>query len=91
MTTQGPEQTYFVVASTDMERVSIMMTRIREQMEKVADLKAACDLSLAAESVELPGAACTDPLEKQVQAVAERVTEMVQLARQAQQDSTQGK
>jgi len=74
-----------------MERVSIMMTRIREQIDKVADLKAACDLSLAAEPVKLSGAACTAPPEKQVQAVAERVTEMVHLARQAQQDSTQGK
>jgi signal transduction histidine kinase len=84
MTTHGPEQTYFVVASTDMDRVSIMMTRIREQIDKVADLKAACDLSLAAEPIRLPGAACTAPPEKQVQAVAERVTEMVQLARQTQ-------
>ena len=91
MTAHGPEQTYFVVASTDMERVSIMMTRIREQIDKVADLKAACDLSLAAEPVKLSGAAFTDPPEKQVQAVAERVTEMVQLARQAQPDTTQGK
>jgi hypothetical protein len=91
MTTHGPEQAFFVVASTDMDRVSIMMTRIREQIDKVGDLKAACDLSLTAEPVKLSGAACTDPPERQVQAVAERVTEMVQRARPAQQDSTQGK
>jgi signal transduction histidine kinase len=91
MTTNGPEQTYFVVASTDMERVSIMMTRIREQIDKVADLKATCELGLAAEPVTLPGADCSDPLEQQVQAVAAGVTEMVLLARQAEQNSTQAK
>jgi len=78
MTSSGPEQTYLVVASTDMDRVPIMMTRIREQLEKVADLKASGELTLSAEPVTLPGPA--DPLDKQVQEVANRVTEMARLA-----------
>jgi len=90
MTTNGPEQTYFVVASTDMDRVSIMMTRIREQIDKVADLKASCELELSANPVTLPGADCADPLEKQVQAVAECVTEMVQRARKTEPSVAQG-
>jgi signal transduction histidine kinase len=90
MTTHGPEQTYFVVASTDMDRVSIMMTRIREQIDKVADLKASCELDLSANPVTLPGADCADPLEKQVQAVAECVTEMVQRARKTEPSAAQG-
>jgi hypothetical protein len=90
MTTNGPEQTYFVVASTDMERVSIMMTRIREQIDKVADLKASCELELSANPVTLPGADCADPLEKQVPAVAECVTEMVQRVRKTEPSAAQG-
>jgi signal transduction histidine kinase len=74
----GPEQTFLVVASTDMDRVPIMMTRIREQLEKVADFKAIGELTLSAEPVTLPDPA--DPLEKQVQEVANRVTEMARLA-----------
>ena len=78
MTTSGPEQTFFVVASTDMDRVPIMTTRIREQLEKVADLKASGQLALSAAPVTLPDPA--DPLEKQVQQVANRITEMARLA-----------
>lgn len=78
MTTPGPEQTFLVVASTDMERVPIMMTRIREQLEKVADLKASGELALSAAAVTVPDP--TRPLEEQVQEVATRVTEMARLA-----------
>jgi hypothetical protein len=66
------------------------MTRIREQIDKVADLKASCELELSADPVTLPGVDCADPLEQQVQSVAERVTEMVQLARQTEQSTAQG-
>jgi hypothetical protein len=51
-----------------------MMTRIHEQLEKVADFKALGELTLSAEPVTLPDPA--DPLEKKVQEVANRVTEM---------------
>ena len=85
MTASGPEQTFLVVASTDMDRVPIMMTRIREQLEKVADLKATGKLTLSAEPVTLPGPA--NPLEKQVQEVANRVTEMAHSALGSVQNS----
>jgi signal transduction histidine kinase len=87
MTTHGPEKTFFVVASTDMDRVSIQMTRIREQIENVAELKANCELHLSAEAVTLPGTGCTDSLEKQVQEVADRVTEMARLIPKGEGDS----
>jgi signal transduction histidine kinase len=74
----GPEQTFLVVASTDMNRVPIMMTRIREQLEKVADFNTIGELTLSAEPVTLPDPA--SPLEKQVQEVANRVTEMARFA-----------
>ena len=38
MATHGAEETYFVVASTHIDRADIMMARIREQLGKVEDL-----------------------------------------------------
>jgi signal transduction histidine kinase len=89
MTTRGPEQTFYVVASTDMDRVSIMMTRIREQIDKVDDLKANCELGLSAEPVTLPSADCSDATEKQLQDVADRVTEMARLIPKVEPNSTE--
>ncbi len=39
MTANGGEETFLVVASTDLGRAEVMMTRIREQLGKVDDLK----------------------------------------------------
>jgi signal transduction histidine kinase len=91
MTTHGPEQTYFVVASTDMDRVSVMMTRIREQIEKIADLQANCELELSAAAVTLPEAGSADSLAQAVQLVADRVTEMARLAPKTEHESGNGK
>jgi hypothetical protein len=91
MTASGPEQTYFVVASTDMERVSIMMTRIREQIDKVAELKANCELQLSAEPVTLASAAREGSLEAQVQAVTDRVIDMARLTPPGGKNSTEMK
>lgn len=80
MVSSGADQTFFVVTSTDMDHVSIMTTRIREQLEKVSELQANRELTLtlSASAVTLPSPAET--LEKQVREVADRVTEMIQLA-----------
>ena len=73
----GSEENLFVVASTDMARVNIMMTRIRGQLESCTELKAAGALRVTAEPLELPPVAATDSLEQQVQRVADRVTESI--------------
>jgi signal transduction histidine kinase len=80
MTSSGPEQRLFVVASTDMERAPIMMTRIREQMEKLEELKANGTFEISALEIPLPDHAPETPLEKQVKAVAERATAMIRAA-----------
>ena len=90
MATHGPEQTYFVVASTDMNRADIMMTRIREQIENIAELKGNCDLQLSAHVVPLPDPSGV-PLEQQVQEVADRVTEMARLTPEDEESSTDTK
>ncbi|MGH9641847.1 MAG: hypothetical protein ACRD3Q_05435, partial [Terriglobales bacterium] len=72
------------VASTDMERAGIMMARIRGQMERMPELKTGGEFEVSA--VPVPLASLLGPvpdaisLDKQVAAVAERVTEMVRTA-----------
>ena len=87
MTSPGAEQTFFVVASTDLTRAEIMMTRIREQLGKLPDLKAAGELEVSASAVPLPDLAAGQTLEEQVQEVADHVTEMARLALGAEQNS----
>ena len=53
----APIETFFVVASTDMERVSIMMDRIREQVGALPQLKASGTLRVTAETIPGPPAA----------------------------------
>lgn len=87
MATVGLEETFFVVASTDMARVPIMTTRIHEQLEKVADLNGNGELELSAAALTLPDSESGDPLEKQVQEVANSVTEAVRTAAVPAQNS----
>jgi len=89
MATPGPEQTFFVVASTDVERSEIMMARIREQMDKLAELNNSGQYEVSACAIPMPDPADAPSVEKQVQAVADRVTEMAQSALQQKPASTQ--
>lgn len=81
MTTSGPEQTFFVVASTDLEKSAIMLQRVRAQLEKREDLRANGTFEISVAEVPLPGDAEGLSLAEQIAKVAERVTEMVQRAR----------
>jgi signal transduction histidine kinase len=78
MESSGAGETLFVVASTDMERVNIMMERIRGQVGALPKVKASGTLRVSAEMVPVPPA--TDPrtLEQRVWAVADYVTEAIQ-------------
>jgi phosphoserine phosphatase RsbU/P len=75
----GPKQTYFVIASTDLERAEIMITRTREQLEKCGDLKTSGSLTITATKIPLP-AQNSGSVEHQVQEVANSVTEMIRSA-----------
>jgi hypothetical protein len=77
MGTSGASETFFVVASTDLDRSAIMTTRIREQLDRVADLKTKCTVTISTVPVELDAAIRTKPFQDQVQAVAEHVTQMI--------------
>ncbi len=77
MGTSGAAETFFVVASTDLPHLDIMTTRIREQLERVPDLKTRCALTISAVPVEIPAAQAGQTLDQQVQAVAECVSRMI--------------
>jgi hypothetical protein len=75
--TSGPIETFFVVASTDMDRVSIMMDRIRHQLGALPQLTTGGTLHVTAETISSPAAA-PKTLEQQVWGIADRVTELIQ-------------
>ena len=77
MTVAGAEETFLVVASTDLEHANIMMTRIREQLGKVPDLDGTGQLEVSASAVPLPDRGAGHSLPEQVQEVAHAVAEMV--------------
>ena len=87
--TSGPVETFFVVASTDMERVSILMDRIRDQIGTIPRLKAGGTLRVTAEKIPDPPAADARTLEQQVWGVADYVTEVIQHGLGSKQNFTE--
>jgi signal transduction histidine kinase len=83
----GTTETFFVAASTDMERTMIMMNRIRGQLEAGAGFKGAGLLKMSATSVDLPASDDSRTPEELVQVVAERITESARVALAAISDA----
>jgi sigma-B regulation protein RsbU (phosphoserine phosphatase) len=81
----GATETFFVVASTDLQRSGIMTTRIREQLQLVSDLRNKCSLTISTVPVELPSGYAEAELEQQVQTVAGCVTQMILRGRERKQ------
>ena len=75
MSAAGMKETFFVVASTDIEHATIMTRRIQEQMAKLPELNAHCELHVSASMVPLSGLS-DESLEQKVSEVARRVTGM---------------
>jgi len=78
----GPDETFFVVACTDMQRSEIMITRIREQLGKIAGLHGKGTLAVSAAPIELPraepgGSFPGESLDEQVERLAARIAEMI--------------
>jgi nitrogen-specific signal transduction histidine kinase len=78
MEASGAGETFFVVASTDMTKVNIMMDRIRDHLVALPKLKASGVLRVTAEAIPAPPAHDPRILEQQVWGVADFVTELIQ-------------
>jgi signal transduction histidine kinase len=73
----GPAETFFVVASTDMDRAGVMAIRIRDQLERIPSLKGVGKLTIMTVPIVPSPSRPGDTLEQQVQQLAERVNEIV--------------
>jgi signal transduction histidine kinase len=87
MGVSGGAETFFVVASTDLERSGVMTMRIREQLERMPDLKTKASLAVMAAAVELPPVTADQSLQQQVQAVANNITLMILASMERKQAS----
>lgn len=77
MSTSGPGETLFVVASTSLQQAESMTKRIREQLECAPALNGKATVSITTEAVELKAAAREGPLEQQVQALVGELSAMI--------------
>jgi hypothetical protein len=82
MGTTGTTETFFVVASTDLQRSGAMTTRIREQLERVDELQSKGTLTITTFPVEYSSGNPDATLEQQVQSVAGCVTQMILTSRE---------
>jgi len=77
MAANGPLETFFVVASTDMQRVGVMTSRITEQLGAMGSLKNTGTVGTAAKPVPVVLTPELRSVDEQVQAVAETVRQMI--------------
>jgi signal transduction histidine kinase len=77
MGADGPVETFFVVASTDLERSAIMTARIRGQLERIPGVNAEGALTMTVVPIEIQSDDASGLLENQVQAVAARISSMI--------------
>jgi len=90
MAASGSTETFFVVASTDMERAQIMTTRIREQLTRVCDLQNKGTLTITTAPVEPARLSANPAAGNNVEALADHVTEMIMTSLQASPIKTGG-
>jgi sigma-B regulation protein RsbU (phosphoserine phosphatase) len=77
MAAQGPGESFYIVASTDLQQGGIMTTRIREQLERVEDLSKKASVAVSLVPVEFDAAKADISLEAKVQALASRISAMI--------------
>jgi signal transduction histidine kinase len=73
----GTAETFFVVASTDIQRSGIMTKRIREQLQRLAEVESKASLTVTVTAIEPPPLKASQTLDEQVQFVSDSVTGMV--------------
>jgi signal transduction histidine kinase len=73
----GAAETFFVVASTDMQRSGVMTSRIREQLERIPELQSKCTVNISTSPIELPAWKDEDDLQQKVQVLADCVRDLI--------------
>ena len=73
----GLSETFFVVSPIEMEHAGIMTARIRDQLDRVADLKSKSTIIITCAPVEVASIDSLPSLERQVEGVAREITEMI--------------
>jgi sigma-B regulation protein RsbU (phosphoserine phosphatase) len=76
----GLVQTFFVLASTNMQQVTVLMDRIREQVGELPQLKASGKMCVTAEAIAPTPMGDARTLEQQVLGVADHVSDIIQQA-----------
>ena len=76
MANRSKGESFFILASTDLEGANIMLRRIRYQLERCAELTAGCALQLSAQDIR-PTRSNGESLEQLVNSVSERVTQII--------------
>ena len=85
MGTSGSAETFFVVASTDLQRSGIMTTRIREQLDRVGDLKTKCTLTISPCPLSFHPPIRAQAVNSRFETVADRVTQMIMTSMERKQ------
>ena len=83
----GKDETFFVVASADLDGANILLNRIQEQLEGCSELKASAVFKTSTAPVQLPSRESVEPVEKLVHEVADRINEMLMLNLSRRQSS----
>ena len=78
MGASGSEETFYVVASMEMEKVSVLMDRIQQQLATLPHLKASGTMRVTAEMIPVPVADDPRTLEQQVWGIADCIKEIIQ-------------
>jgi hypothetical protein len=73
----GSGEAFYIVAATDLQQGGIMTTRIREQLERLEELRTKAFLSISLVPIEFQVSGANAPLDQKVQALAQRITEII--------------
>ena len=73
-------ETFLIVASADASGAEILTKRIRQQLDRSPELKAAATYKIATVPVPLPPGGSEKPIEKLVQEVADGITAVALVA-----------
>jgi len=77
MASNGPAETFFVVAATDMDHAKIMTTRVLEQIGALPQLETSGTVQATARPVTIPSPHKAQTLHQQIQGIAQTVTGMI--------------